>query len=230
MLESLSEFRRRTAFVWDSLPREGSFVTNPRLAEKVGADGKLSPFFGDTVIYELDAREKAALAEIQRALYDGCGSMLAEPLDAASFHVTLHDLNSATEPEPISAEMARCETAVREILAGLPEALRRPLEVRATAAFSMVNTSVVLGFEPASEADCAALMELYERLQGVVRLNYPLTPHVTLAYYRPGDYGEAGLQILRGALAEVNRELPACELRLAEPVYRRFVDMNHYSV
>lgn len=228
MLESLSEFRRRTAFVRDSLPREGSFVTNPRLAQKVSAEGKLRPFFGDTVIYEPDAREKATLSEIQRALYGGCGSMLAEPLDAASFHLTLHDLNSAPEPEPISAEMARCEVAVREILAGLPESLRRPLDVRATAAFSMVNTSVVLGFEPASEADCAALMELYERFQGVVRLNYPLTPHVTLAYYRPGDYGPEGLRLLRGALEEINRALPAFELRLAEPVYRCFDDMNHY--
>ena len=227
MPESLNDFRRRTAFVWDSLPKEGSFATNPRLAEKVGPDGKLLPFFGDTVIFDLDDAAKDWLRGMQRELYDACGGMMAEALDPASFHITLHDLNSAPNHADVAEAMDRARPASEALLAELEGKPWREICVRSTAAFSMVNTSVVLGFEPAGEADCAALMELYERFQEIVPLGYPLTPHVTLGYYRPGDYGPEGLQMLRSALAKCSRAEPRT-LRLPRPVYARFADMNRY--
>ena len=141
MLENLNAFRQRTAFVWDSLPREGGFETNPRLAEKVGPDGKLRPFFGDTVIFDLDAADKDWLREIQLRLCGLCGGMLAEPLDPESFHITLHDLNSAPRRGDIAEAMARAEVSAKELLSEIPEG---EIHVRPTAAFSMVNTSVVL--------------------------------------------------------------------------------------
>ena len=226
MLENLDAFRQRTAFVWDSLPREGSFATNPRLLEKVSPGGRLIPFYGDTVIFDLSDEDKGWLRSIQSKLYCCCFSLLAEPLGEDSFHITLHDLNSAPRREDVAQAMARSGAAARELLKEQTGVIR----VRATAAFSMVNTSVVLGFEPAEEDDCAALMALYERFQGVVKLNYPLTPHVTLAYYRPGDYGEEGLRKLRGAIETVNRDMEQRTLRLLQPVYCTFSDMKSYQV
>ena len=47
----------------------------------------------------------------------------------------------------------------------------------------MVNTSLVLCFEPETDEDCQKLMSYYEMFQKVVPLSYPLTPHITLAYF-----------------------------------------------
>ena len=225
MLETLSVFQQRTSYVWDSLPASGSFVTNPGLTDKVGPDGKLLPFFGDTVIFPLASDECAWLREVQQSLYTICGSLLAQTLPAGSFHITLHDLNSAPCLEDVAAAMALSRDASLPLIAALDDFA---VEVRPTAVFSMVNTSVVLGFEPISEADCTALMNLYERFQQVVPLSYPLTPHVTLAYYRPGDHGEDGLRMLRNAVAAANHSLTPRIVRLSNPQYCRFADMSRY--
>lgn len=227
MAESLKDFQKRTKFIEDSLPRDGGFRTSARLTEKVGMDGRFQPFFGDTVIFDLPEEDKAWLSGVQRRLYEACGDMLAEALDPASFHITLHDLNNGVRAEDVAQAMTRAGEASRALLAALPEDWS--VRVRSTMAFSMVNTSVVLGFEPVDEADCEALMGLYEAFQQVVPLDYPLTPHVTLAYDRPADGGDDLLYHLRDALAEVNREMGSRVIRLTKPVYATFTDMNHYQ-
>ena len=227
MAESLSDFRKRTAFVWDSLPREGGFVTSPGLAEKVDGNGLFRPFFGNTILFDLPDEDKAWLNGIRRTLDAACGELLAEPLEAASFHITLHDLLHATNRESIAAGMEMTGAASRALLAALPEDLI--IQVKATAVFSMVNTSVVMGFEPADEENCAALMALYDMFQQVVPLSYPLTPHVTLAYYRPMAGGDETLRFLRSALDAVNRHMEPRTVRLTRPCYCTFTDMNHYD-
>lgn len=225
MPETLIAFRQRTSFVWDSLPASGSFVTNPKLTAKVDRDGRLLPFCGDTVIFPLGSDDRAWLRGIQQALYGICGALLAEPLPEEGFHITLHDLNSA----PTFDEIATAMNAARDAsLALLSELGSVSVEVRSTAVFSMVNTSVVLGFEPVDEANCEALMTLYERFQAVVPLDHPLTPHVTLAYDRPGNHGEAGLFLLREAMDRVNRGLSPRTMRLTSPQYCRFSDMRRF--
>ena len=226
MAEDLEAFRRRTSFVWDSLPKEGGFVTHSRLTEKVGPAGRLRPFYGDTVIFDLADGDKAWLTGIQRALYEACGTLLAEPLDPAGFHITLHDLHSGTDAGAVAAAMARSEEGVRSLLASLPGDWAAA--VGPTAVFSMVNTSVVLGFEPVDEASCAALMGLYEAFEQVVPVGYPLTPHVTLSYYRPTEGGEDTLRLLRKALADVQECLTPRTLTLSHPRYCTFTDMDHY--
>ena len=32
------------------------------------------------------------------------------------------------------------------------------------------------------------LMDAYESVDKIVKLNYPLTPHITVAYFKPGIY------------------------------------------
>jgi len=63
----------------------------------------------------------------------------------------------------------------------------------------------------------------------VVALNYPLTPHVTLAYYKPGSYGPEAVAALADALREINT-LPKVRITVDADClhYYTFADMNTY--
>ena len=53
-MENLQAFHARVdGFQRDSLPHEGLFITKPLLVEKVAPDGRLRPFFGNTMIFDL---------------------------------------------------------------------------------------------------------------------------------------------------------------------------------
>lgn len=230
MPETLATFHARVdGFTGDSLPHEGGLVTRESLNAKVAPEGGLRPFYGNTVIYELDDASKLALSQRQVLLHHRAGWCLAEPLAPETFHITLHDLVNGPEEAAVAAGIARTEGQAL----GLLEALRRegmpPIRMVSTHVFSMVATSVVMGFAPQTEADCAALMGLYERFHTVVPLGWGLTPHVTLAYYRPGGYGRETVDALNRAVCEAEA-LPPIRLTLAPErlVYRRFSDMNHY--
>ena len=127
------------------------------------------------------------------------------------------------------AAMARTEPPALALLQEMRREGLPAVRMRATRVFSMVDTSLVMGFAPETEADCAALMGLYERFHAVVPLAWGLTPHVTLAYYRPGVYGPDAADALRSALHET-QQLPPLRLTLTPErlVYRRFSDMNRY--
>lgn len=230
MPETLAAFHARVdGFTADSLPHEGGLVTRDILTAKVDPDGGLRPFYGNTVIYELDDASKLALSQRQVLLHHRAGWCLAEPLAPETFHITLHDLVNGVDEAAVAAEVARTQTQALALL----EALRRegtpPIRMVSTHVFSMIATSVVMGFAPETEADCAALMGLYERFHAVMTLGWGLTPHVTLAYYKPGGYGREAVDALNRAICEAEKLAPI-RLTLAPErlVYRCFSDMNHY--
>ena len=230
MPESLSAFHARVdGFTADSLPHEGGLVTRESLTAKVGHDGGLRPFYGNTVIYGLDNGAKLALARRQVLLHHHAGWCLAAPLAPDAFHITLHDLTSSADRVAAEDAVARTEPQAVALL----DALRRegipPIRMVSTHVFSMVATSVVMGFAPETEADCAALMGLYERFHTVVPLDWGLTPHVTLAYYRPGSYGREAVDALNHVIRLSEGLPPICMTLSPERlVYSRFSDMNHY--
>ena len=229
-MENLHEFHARVdGFQRDSLPHEGPLTTKPLLVEKVAADGGLRPFFGNTMIFDLPRDVQLTIARMQLILHHRCAGMLAHPLTPDTLHMTLHDLlngiDSAALAEPVrrTGEQAKCILA-QQRAAGLP-----PVRLTSTLAFNMTNGSVALGFAPDTEDDCARIMTMHADYQSVVALNYPLTPHVTLAYYKPGSYTPADVAALADALAEIN----ALEkVRIAVDAdclhYYRFEDMNTY--
>lgn len=230
MPESLSAFHARVdGFTGDSLPHEGGLVTRESLKAKVGPDGSLRPFFGNTVIWELDDEARAALARRQELLYRHAGGCLAAPLTPASFHITLHDLTNSPDDAAAAGMIAGTEAQALTLM----ETLRREgiplIRMVSTRVFSMVATSLVAGFAPETEADCAALMALYERFHAVVPLGWGLTPHATLAYYRPGEYGPETVERLEEAIRRTDA-LPPLRLTLRPErlAYRRFSDMNCY--
>lgn len=236
-LETLAQFRERTSFVWQR-PYGGLFVPADQ-RDKVDPDGRMKTYLGDTVIFDLDEDVKGEIARMQHALYEFCAphGCLAEKLPPDSFHITLHDLISgpAEKQEAVLGGMEEREIAVNQILA---EAEFETICMRATTLMSMMGKSVVLCFEPASEADCAALMALYERLQSVVHLGYRLTPHVTLAYYRPAQtlreeergtiYGSGVTDALRAAFEQIGFRGGEVLLRKENLRYCCFADMSIY--
>jgi hypothetical protein len=242
-MESLGEFRVRTAFMRDSLPEWGGLCTRGvgSLECKVDASGRLKPFFGNTVVFGLEEREARRLENVQQRLYECCGDMLcADRLKRDSLHITLHDLtNGAPTHDTLRAMNGTFNTAMR-ILPEISARFHEPVLLRPTWVFSMVNTSIVQGYEPIDEEHCARLMAMYERLHEAVMPAYPFfTPHATLAYYRPAEFSGEQLQRLRAVLAELSEsELgrmrgvrdgrEAAVLMPQQLAYQEFFNMNDY--
>lgn len=230
MYETLSAFHARVdGFMHDSLPAQGGFVTREPLREKFAPDGRMLPFYGNTMIYDLPDAVKVRIASLQTLLHHLGGWFLAEPLSADTLHLTLHDLLNGVDEAALREGVAATGAQAQAILADVRRENAPPIRLTSVAAFNMVGGSVALGFAPDTEADCAAIMALHARYQEVVRLNYPLTPHVTLAYFRPGEYGREMVETLEKALRRINALEPVHLSLSAEMLhYRRFSDMNHY--
>ena len=228
-MENLQEFHARVdGFQRCSLPQDGPLTTKPLLVEKVAPDGTLLPFFGNTMIFDLPQDVQLAIARMQLLLHHRCSAMLAQPLAPATLHMTLHDLLNGVDEEALREPVRRTGDQAKAILARQRQE-SRPIRLTSTLAFNMTCGSVALGFAPDTEADCTAIMGMHAAYQDVVALNYPLTPHVTLAYFRPGVYGPEDVARLAEALAEINA-LPKVQIAVDAAClhYYTFEDMNTY--
>lgn len=211
-------------YICRSLPQWGDFTTNPNLRKKVDDAGNLLPFLGNTVVFLLDDDTKERLRQLQEALYQAAPEMLAHPLQMSTFHMTLHDLANGTPEQPgLRDDMHYTQAQASQILPRWKDA--PPLRMRTTWRFNMVNTSIVLGLAPVNGESWCRLDDMYMELESVVPLGYALTPHITMAYFRPGTYSPAQVQRLSTALGEVDLEIT---LRMEELVLQNFSDMNHY--
>lgn len=207
-----------------SLPAEGDFATREGLKMKVDGEGNFLPFFGNTVVFLLEEKVKEQLALLQDALYEKAGFLLSARLNRDTFHMTLHDLvNGPVWDETLQRRMITAEKEAKSLLEKWRD--RETLHMRATWLFNMVNTSIVLGLAPRDEKSAALLNDMYGALENVVPLGYALTPHITMAYFKPGVYTRQQLDNLRTALQPVQLEV---ELSMDHLVYQTFDDMNHY--
>lgn len=211
-------------YIPHSLPELGDFNTRPSLEMKVSPDGTLLPFHGDTTVFLLDEDTKRELSLLQDRLYSAAAHMLAQKLHPGTFHMTLHDLkNSPHKDKALEEAMEHTKVAAKALIdrwRDLPS-----LRMRATWLFNMVNTSIVLGLEPADERSWQQLDGMYMAMEEIVPLGYALTPHITMAYFRPGCYSRQDLEALRSALCPVALEIG---LDMASLCYQRFSDMNSY--
>jgi hypothetical protein len=92
--------------------------------------------------------------------------------------------------------------------------------------FNMVNTSIVLGLEPADGDSYGQLDAMYQAMENIVHLGYALTPHITLAYFRPGTAEGSALERLRQVLTPEPLHIT---LTMENLVYQTFSDMDHYQ-
>lgn len=207
-----------------SRQRLRAFETAPKLVEKVGSNRDFKPFYGNTTVFLLDDQVKATLGRLQQELYDGAGWLLSRRLEPETFHMTLHDLANGPEKNAaLERAMARAEAGTRPLLEqwrDLP-----PLRMQTTWLFNMVNTSIVLGLEPADARSWKQLDGMYMALEQVVPLGHAMTPHITMAYYRPDVYTVYDRHCLKKALHPVQLELT---LKMEDLVLQEFTDMNHY--
>src|SRR5699024_741804 len=106
--------------------------------------------------------------------------------------------NGSVHSEALARDMERVKDQVLPLLQIWQN--EPPLQMRATRTFNLVHTSVVLGLEPSDADSWRQLDRMYQELEAVVPLGYGLTPHITLAYYKPGSYSEADAARLRATL------------------------------
>lgn len=212
-------------YISRSIPECGDFSTNPALRKKVDEKGAFLPFFGNTVVFDLEDDTKMALQSLQQELYHTAGWMLAQKLDPATFHMTLHDLvNGPVCSEEMRQRMAAAEDGAKILLRQWRD--QPPLRMKTTWLFNMVNTSIVLGLAPEDADTRNRLDGMYMALENVVPLGYGLTPHITMAYYRPGRYFSYERNILRQALRPVELNVV---LRPEDLIFCNFRDMNTYT-
>ena len=203
-------------------------------SDKVWPDGRFKPYFGDTVVALLAPEAISALADLQSVLIEAAGEGLSDPLLSDSFHITIHDLTNGREEASLRDKLEANDRTVVELFDRLASALRQEpalahVKLTASMIFPCMNTSVLVGFVPATERDFRILMSTHKLFDEVVALNYWFRPHVTLAYFKPKHLELASVKRLANILRRLNP--PALEIRLDlnALVYQRFTDMNSYQ-
>lgn len=190
----LSEYESRTS--WKYEPAHGVFHTHDGLTNKVDQGGSYVFFPGTTVVFRSDKRCLQTIALMQRVLDQQLQEtgMLMPPLPASTIHMTLHDLVS---PEQCVSDAAHPRAYEHEMVESLNSAVRIVEEIRrdyagrritmaADRIVNMVSKSLALLLRPRTEQDYELLLDMYGRFDEIVSLPYPFTPHITLAYFRPG--------------------------------------------
>ncbi|MCH5162667.1 MAG: hypothetical protein J1G38_04175 [Clostridiales bacterium] len=227
-METYRQFLDRiNAFQKKELRFCGKFACNPSLALKVNDDNTFKAFYGDTVVFALDKATKRRLTEYVDLLYRAAPQCFCERLVEDTFHMTLHDLNSA--PSLRDVESLFVGQKIKEKAEDMRECGDAVIKMKSTYVFNMVNTSLVLGLRPIGEGDYIKLMKLYSAFDEVKKLNYPFTPHITLAYYGVGGFDEQAARKLEEAVNRINDRIDlTIELRAGDLYYQTFESMNDY--
>ena len=232
----LSDYEQRTA--WKYEPIRGSFQTNEGLSCKVDCNGNYVPFYGSTVVFRSGQLCLQVIQLMQRVLYHRLEGtdILSAPLPVSTVHMTLHDLISPEMcvSEPLDRGKYDQEVADSLIRASMiAEGIRhdyagRKITMVSDRIVNMVSKSLVLMLRPKTEQDYELLLELYHRFDYVKSLPYSLTPHITLAYFRPGmiDGDKLGAAV---DFAQINPEnAPIFEFYVEALTAQSFSDMQSY--
>ena len=207
---------------------ENAFTPNPSVWKKVQENQQFSPFYGDTVVFDLSAEEKTSINEIVNILDTDFSDYFGERLIYSTFHMTLHDLSNSPILEEVSASMQENETTLRRLLAEHPVE-KQVIRMKSKAIFNMVNTSIVMGLYPENEQEFHKLMSLYEIVNQMKQLPYPLTPHITLTYFNRNGFGEEVMERMKQIVFRLNQQSYSFELSTERLVYQHFTNMNSYQ-
>ena len=220
--ERINSFERR-GFV---LP-EGRFEPSASLAAKVDENNRFRRFYGDTIFFDLPEDIKRKAGSLCETLYRQCGECFSERLDEKTLHVTLHRLSSGNDISRISDEMFRSEIK----LAGFTESdvfERTEINFQTNNIINSDDKSVVLSMKPKTESDYGKLLSLYGKADCVKVLPYPLTLHITLAYFNRNGFDEEVSGRLRRVVNILNEDPFDITLSTEELYYVKFTDMKSY--
>ena len=228
-METYSEFLNRiNSFEKKKIDFGGNhFSANPKLLQKVDENNGFKKFYGDTVVFDLDKVAKKTLAEYVDVLYKSVPQCFCERL-RSDFHVTLHDLSSSPDLRSVAEEAFRNEIAIIEKAVEIRRHVKVKIKMKSKCVFNMVDTSLVLGMYPADEEAYCGLMELYSVFEGIKKLEYPFTPHVTLAYFNINGFDVQSGKILEDTVNKLNNNEIELELSVSKLHYQKFVSMNEF--
>ena len=231
----ISDFDQRTA--WKRERITGWFGTNPNVLNKVDPEGRYRTFPGTTVVFQCSEPMFEVISPLQDELhFQLAGSeMLAQRLPGTTFHMTLHDLVSPEQKTAHSLpdyfhEMDDSLRRAVEIVSSLRGSYRgKHISMTADHIVNMVSKSIVMLLKPVKEEDFELLLEMYHQFDEIVRLPYPLTPHITLAYFKPCMIDGDKLGNVVVSLNEKLKSLPVFEFSIENLTAQRFLDMKTYS-
>lgn len=201
------------------------FTPNPSLAAKVDSENRFRPFYGDTVVFNLDADTKNAVAEYANLLHSAAPECFCENLIPDTFHMTLHDLSNAPCLHDVASSVFENQLNAVHVFREIQPCT---IKMQSKYVFNMVSTSLVLGLYPENEAEYDKLMKLYYAFDRIRPLPYPLTPHITLAYYNSHGFDTQSARRLEEAIEKVNNSKITPELDTKNLYYQIFTGMNNY--
>lgn len=207
------------------------FVPNSSVQNKVEDDRSFSHFIGDTVVFNLDQTQKKIVFEKYiEPLYRVAPQCFAEKLREQTLHMTLHDLNATRlygVDRDVMCSMFNTEVEIYRLIKWL-KTEPQTINMVTTCAFNMVNTSIVLGLRPKTEEDYEKLMHFYCYIDTIKSLPYPLTPHITLAYFNRDSFDGEEMRKIEEVINQVNREYLEFPLSTERLFYQKFTSMNEY--
>jgi len=204
------------------------FEPSGSVVAKVDADGKFSRFVGDTVVFDLEPLQKRFIqTRYIEPLYRVAPECFAEKFHESTLHMTLHDLNASVNDDVVMHRVF--ETEIR-LAQKLREATIKPERINmvTTCVFNMVNTSLVLGLKPKTQEDYDKLMWLYYFVEDICQLPYPLTPHITLAYYGRNGFAGERIESIEKVVNELNCSNFEITLSMDRLYYQKFLNMNEF--
>ncbi|MCI7211183.1 MAG: hypothetical protein SOT80_09640 [Candidatus Pseudoruminococcus sp.] len=227
--ENYNDFLNRISYQQADLQiGEGYFNPDGRAYEKVNPDNTFKPFYGNTVVFDLDSSTKTRIYKIIEKLYKSVPECFCQRLDKSTLHMTLHDLSASDNLDSIMPEVFYNEIKLLQIIIDYPQ---NPQTIRMKTNFviNMVSTSLVLALVPADEAEWDKLQTLYDLINEVKICPYPyLTPHITLAYFNYNGFDAGSVQKLKEVVNELNKESFEITLNSKKLVYQKFTSMNDY--
>lgn len=227
-METFESFLARTAYQQPQLLiAPGYFTPDERVKHKVKPDNSFRDFFGDTTVFDLDDEAKAHISALQNALYEQIPECFCARLSPGTLHMTLHDLSSSFRLEEVASELFANEIKLLQTIREQPIPAQT-IRMKSNYIFNCVDTSLVLALRPENAGEWHKLQKLYETIEQVKACPYPLTPHVTIAYYNYNGFSAAAAEKLSSVVYELNRQDFAVTLDTKKLYYQKFTDMNAY--
>lgn len=227
-MEAYEKFLTRTAYQQPRLLiAPGYFTPDERVRHKVKPNKSFRPFFGDTTVFELDRRTKAKIASLQEALYAQVPECFCARLAPGTLHMTLHDLSSSFRLDEVASEVFHNEIKLLRTIREQPIPAQT-IRMKSNCIFNCVDTSLVLALRPENEEEWNKLQLAYDTVEQVRECPYPLTPHVTLAYFSYHGFSAAASKKLQETVYALNQNSMTVVLDTAQLYYQKFTDMNNY--
>ena len=227
-MESYSDFIKRISWQGSEFGADDAFFQpDGRVYQKVKQDNHFKKFYGDTVVFDLEKKTKKKVFEIIEKLYDTVPECFSEKLNESTIHMTLHDLSASDNLDNAGSQSFNNEIKLLEVLRNNP-IKPQTIEMRTNFVINMIHTSIVLALVPADESEWNKLAQLFDAIDSVKRLDYKLTPHITLAYYNFNGFDAGTVQKLKEVVRLLNKESFEITLNTNKLVYQKFTSMNDY--